>query len=324
MILSYSMISSLLDCEQKAYYAHVKNLERKKWKKAFLEGNLFQYGVYRIMIGDSPKKVEKLVLTMLKDFKKDLRKNLSLSPADEQELIAIQSMIVGMLNGYAERYKKDLRIEKHVCNEANMLYDVMKLKGVGIVQFGMQMDNIIEIKGKWYLHEGKAWKYLNNDRMNGLATDLQIGTYFNIHNAFIRDVKVDDRLKKIKLKRFDSVIFDAVQKPSIRQKQGETYRGYLKRVEEYYTGADCNDKFFKEVITPKIQLDDLLHTIKSCALKYHKLQNGATPVKSFKDCSRYDGCDYAPLCFDGGEIKKNLIMYRQSMYQDRYKIKKEA
>ena len=308
--LSQSIVKSLLSCEQKAFYGHIKHLEKRKWKKYYVEGNVFQYGIYRLMVNKDIKKSEKEMQKKLAEIKKEIRSNLSVSPTDEREFVEIASAMTGMLKGYSKKYAKDIKIEKHIGNEVNIVYPITK-----DVQFGCQMDNILAIKDKWYLHEGKAWKYLNDSRLNALASDLQINTYFLLHNAFYKKAKTSQLNK---LKPFSGVIFDAVQKPSIRHTNGETYRGYLKRLEAYYSGVGSDEKFFKEVIrNPEIKLDDLLHTIKICAKRFKRLLDGKRPVKAFTECSRYDGCDFYELCFHG-ETKKNLSMYRQSEYKNRY------
>lgn len=294
---------SLMSCEQEYYYKFIRNLEKKQFVKYFIEGNMFQYGIYKLMIGKSIKEAESLMLKKLQDHLKTLRKELSISTQDEQMFVEMKIVLTGMLRAYAIRYKKDLKIEKHIANESMEIISINN-----DVSLGIQMDNILEVKKKWYLHEGKAWKYLNNSVVENVKNSFQIATYFYAHN----------NSPKVK-KPFSGIIFDAVQKPSIRKGKNEQYKNYLKRLEAYYTGPDSNNKFLKELIDkPEIKYEDWLRTISRVATRAIALAKGKVPLKTFANCS---WCDYYPLCFEG-EIKRNLIMYKTSEYSKRYNKKR--
>jgi hypothetical protein len=304
-VLSYSLIKKLLLCEMQAYFAHIKGLEKKQWKRYWLEGSIFQYGIYRLMVTKRIKVAEREMLEFMKKYLVNMRKGLQISSNDEREFIEVQSSMVGMLRGYAEKYERDLPIEKHIANEASIIYQYNN-----DFSFGVQLDNIIEVKKKWYLHEGKAWGTINSNTVENVKNNLQIATYFHIHNNFYKKAKFN-----IPLKPFSGIIFDAVQKPKIRQKAGESYRGFLKRLEAHYTGMESGNKFFKEVIDePGISYEHLKDTIDSCAIRYGELLSGRKPLRTFADCS---WCDFQRLCFDG-ETKKNLVFYRPSEYLKRY------
>ena len=150
--------------------------------------------------------------------------------------------------------------------------------------------------------KGKAWRYLSNDLVNNSIRSFQIATYFYFHN---------DNVDETGYKKFKGIIFDAVQKPSIKQKIGETYRGYLNRLEEYYTGSESHKKFYKEVFDkPAISHDDWKNTIQSACLRMLDIDIGEVPIKTFVNCSQ---CDFNEPCYNGN-TKRSLLMFKENEY----------
>lgn len=305
VIISYSGITSLMSCEQKYCFQFMRFLEKKQFVKYFAEGNAFQYGVFQLMVGVQVDKVVKLVSKFLDKYLDSLRDDIAVSSADEQQFIEIKASMDGMIRAYASMYEKDLRVEKHIANEVNCIYPLTKH-----VDIGAQFDNIIEVKGKWYLHEGKAWKSLSDNSINNIKNSFQIATYYYAHNTTPKKLKI----KNIQSKPFSGIIFDAVQKPSIRKKKGEQYKAFLKRLESYYTSSE--GKFYKEVIFPKISYKNWHHTITSLADRVCELHDGRKPIKMLD--SNCGWCDFYELCYTG-ETKKTLALFKQSDYKNRYK-----
>lgn len=312
IVLSQSSIKTLFDCEKAYYFAHVRNLEKKKFVDYFLEGEIFQFGIFRLMAKDPLKKATSGMLKLLASRVQELRKEGLIDSRAEQRVVEIKVILTGMLQAYAARYEKDLKIERHVGNEISCIYPL-----TDEVDLGIQMDNIVEAKGKWYLHEGKAWKTLNENVVQNLEKSFQIATYFHSHNNYRKaEMEVVQGKKKIKIKTkdFSGVLFDAVMKPSIRQKDGETYKEFLNRLSKYYSGPEANNKFFKDVIQTSIPFEKWENTVIEAAERAVRIHKG-NAVETFSNCA---WCDFYDLCFNG-ETKANLSMYRISDYSKRYK-----
>jgi hypothetical protein len=268
---------------------------KKQWKQEFIIGNMHQYGIYRLMQGASVQQAEKDMLKMLDDHIKSLRKSFNISSKDEQKFVEIKSTLRGMIRGYAEHYKRDLKVEKHVGNEVDNTYDLCPT-----AQIRIKLDNILKIKNKLYLHEGKAYKYINDDMVQNIKSNLQTATYFHVHNANARSTE-----------KFSGIIFDVIQKPSIKKKLTESYRGYLRRLEDYYKGADSVNKFFKEVFRePSISYDKWEHNIIGWVGRMRELIKGRDPILSFNECH---WCDFREICYEG-ETKRNMVMYKKKGY----------
>ena len=299
LIMTYSLTSAFLECEQRWYYMYVMGLEKRQWKEPFLMGTVFQYGIFLLMKHKDLKYAQDKMDKFLHEYVKNLRKKFSISTDDERSFVEMKAALKGMLKGYYEHHGRDLEVEKHISNEQE---DIYKIPGA---QFRIKMDNIVQYKNNWYLHEGKAWNYLNSERVNNAIRSFQTATYFYFHN---------DNIKDTGYKQFKGIIFDAVQKPSIKQKIGETYRGYLKRPEKYYSDSDSHKKFYKEVFDkPAIVYDDWYHTIITVSDRMRHIINDDyynRPVKTFVNCSQ---CDFNEPCYNGN-TKRSLLMFKENEY----------
>ena len=233
LVISFSQISTIARCEGQYWYSYVRRLMKKQWKQEYVIGDMHQFGIYKLMQGFEVDYAEKRMLKLLDERVKYLRKSFMISSQDEQKFVEIRSTLKGMIRGYAEHYRRDLKIEKHVGNEVDNIYDLCPN-----VKIRIKMDNIYKVKGKLYLHEGKAYKYINEDMVQNIRSNLQTATYFHVHNANARSSE-----------RFAGITFDIIQKPSLRKKMGESYRGFLKRLENHYTSSKSTNMFFKETKT---------------------------------------------------------------------------
>lgn len=297
LTLSYSRMKSMLECEGIYYWKYVRELEKIQWKTEFLMGDMHHLAVYRMMVKD--KNYEKTVLKAFDDRVKDLRKTFSISIEDEQGLIQNRHELIGMMRGYASKYEKDLKIEKHIMNESDNVYLIPKFSGGKI---RIKIDNIVEVNKKWYLHEMKAWKSLKPDIINNTKNNFQTAVYFWIHNY---QYKLN---KKHPGKPFSGIIFDALQKPSIRKTKGENYKQYLKRLEEYYDGPESKNKFYKEIFDePGIPEEKVVNTIIGCHNRMDELHKGRDPLLSFNKCA---WCDFLGPCIEG-EKKHIMVNYRR-------------
>lgn len=293
LIMTYSLTSSFLQCEQKWWYMYVKSIEPRLWKEPYVMGNMFQYGIFLLMKTKKLSVAQAEMEIYLRKYLNDLRKEFRVSADDEKKFVEMRMMLKGMLYGYYRKHSRDIEVEKYIANEKEEVY------GFGDAEFRIKMDNILKYAGQLYLHEGKAWNYLHSDRVNNAIRSLQVATYFYFHNEFGSG------------KKFAGIVFDAVQKPSIKKRGGESYKGYLNRLEQYYSGADSHSKFYKEVFDkPAIDFEQWLHSMKKARNRMLKIVGGVKPVRTFVDCSL---CDYQTLCYDG-ETRENLAYYRPNKY----------
>lgn len=309
--MSYSSMKKLLKCEYAWWFGYIRKLVKRQWKIEFEVGDAFQLGVYHLMDKMPLEEVLVIVNKFIDKRLKLLRGDFSMSTKDEQTFIEMKIIIEGMLAGYAKRYHRDFGVERHVGNEVESLVRVSKESKILI-----KLDNILEVNKKWYIHEGKAWRSLNEYVVENTKNSFQTATYFHGHNMNmengIDEIVVGNDRKgnpiKIKPKLFSGIIFDVVMKPSIRIKKGETYRGYLGRLKTYYQGSDASTKFFKEMKKePMIDRKSWIQTVNECSFRMGEIRDGRDPVKSYQDCN---WCDFYEPCYHG-EKREIMGMYKE-------------
>jgi len=310
--MSYSSMRKLLKCENAWAYEYLRNLRKIQWKEEFEVGDAFQLGIYRLMGGHPLNEVLTMVRKFVDKRMKQLRAEFSMSTKDEQIFVEMKTILEGMLTGYAKRYQRDLGVERHIANEFESIIKISK--GVRVL---IKLDNIIAISDKWYVHEGKAWRSLSDQKVEDTKSSFQTATYFHAHNIQMereedKEIIVGkDRMGnpiKVKGKPFSGIIFDVVVKPSIRLKIGESYRGYLVRLQNYYQGPDASSKFFKEVTKePMIDRKSWINTVNECASRMSEMREGRRPLKTYNDCG---WCDFYEPCYHG-EKKSIMAMFKQ-------------
>jgi hypothetical protein len=177
----------------------------------FLVGRVFQYGILHIF-----KKLKDPIKPAMDYFKDEVercRKEFSVNAEQEQELKEQEIIIKGMLTAYMEHYSKFLKDVEFVINEKEIRLEV----GENIL-LKQRLDNLIFVKGKLYIHELKTTNGITPDYIKSIQSNLQIAGYLHGYN-------IQNRKDPI-----EGILFDIIKKPSIRQKQAESYKQYLERL----------------------------------------------------------------------------------------------
>lgn len=287
--LSYSSISTFLDCRHKYYYKYIKGYSPREYKSSYVVGNFFSLGLYYLYT-----KKQKPITETMKLFeieKQKLREKLSLSPAEEQNLNEQDVIIRGMLRAYKTKYKNFIKKTTHIGNEVTLKY-----KSTTGVNFMGRIDNLLINKGKKYIHEIKTSKYLDENYVKNIKNSLQVALYFTLYNELHED-------------KINGIVYDVIRKPSIRLKRKESKEEFLVRLSEYYADPTRTDVFYMEIIDkPMITskkvynlLDKVLDDIKRCKKEPDYYHN-------FNHCFVWNRCEYYDVCFFG-ENKLNLTKF---------------
>ncbi len=290
LFLSYSGISCFMDCKRMYWLRYINNLERIKFMPHYIMGNAIQFGV-ALLYQKDPEFVKKT----LKEFnrlRQKLRGEMALTGNQEQELNEQEFIIIGMLEAYKDIHKKHINILTHKHNE---LYEKVDIGNDIII--GIKIDNIISKKNKLFVHELKSAKTLTPDYIKNIQNDLQTAIYFNIYNKY----KLGPKL--------NGIIYDVIQKPSIRQKQKESRHDFIIRLKDWYKGSDNTNKYYMETINePLLTQDRIMTTIHGVA----KDITCRTTIEDFypndRFCYVYRRCEYYDLCHEGSkpEIMANF------------------
>lgn len=253
--LSYSQLDKYLKCPK--MYEYSRELEKRVFNWNFFVGTCIHEGMHYTY-----NKQENLFaeLTFFIDsYIECLRIEHFFSPEDEQKLEEWKVIMLGMIYAYNIKYSDFIsrhtllpRIEE---NEHEFLVDIdefttflIKLDNILISDEDYENQDIKIIKGDKLIHEIKTSRDLTANYVESIQTSLQVANYFHLGNT-------------IKELGFKGIVYDVLQKPSIRVKKNELYQEYLIRLEQYYQ-EDPNVHLHMEFIdVPKIKKDELINTI---------------------------------------------------------------
>lgn len=277
--LSYSSISCFMDCRRKYYWSGIRNLERLQVVMPFFIGNMIDLGVSLLFAND--KNVIKKVLKKYEEDKQTLRGSMNLTIEQEQDLNEQREIIIGMLEAYKMVHAKEIKVLKH----KYMQYEV--IVPINTFDVKIKIDNIVESKKGLYLHELKTTRNLTPDYVKNIKNDFQTSIYYHLYNMSHKQ-------------KLEGIIYDVIQKPSIRQKQKESVQEFICRLKDWYKGVDNADKYYIETIkTPMISKDRVLNII----TKVKEDIDRCTHIDDFypneRFCYVYRRCDFYDICHEG-------------------------
>ena len=310
--ISYNQIGKLHGynaCEGKWYWNYHKGWELRKApvNHNFIIGGTYHEGVGMLYASKPMATIERSCSTIYDAKVQEAREQCDVQDKDELDFVRNKVAVKGMLRGYALRHKLDLKAMKQIRNEFEYVLDIPELQNAKIM---IKVDNIIEYKKVWYVHEVKTAKTVDPKYVENKQYDFQTALYFHMYNSLFdgknkprKGLSGLDSMRPVK-----AILYDAVQKPQIRLKKNENERQFLKRLEVFYTGTDSVNKYFMEDYHPRLSYDKILKTVHDAVAKMRRIQESNEFVPSFTDCA---WCDYQKLCHEGGETKANLAFYRK-------------
>lgn len=279
--ISFSAISTFMDCRRKYWWSYVKRYEPIVFAPQFITGNCVHFGLYQLY--DKNPKAVRDTLKIFDNEKQKLRDKLSLDTKQESDLNQEEYMIRGMLEAYAHKYRNHIKKVKHITNELKLKYKIDRHTKLTI-----KMDNIVLLNNRRHVHEIKTTKTLTPDYVKNIKNDMQTAIYFHGHN---RCMPKSERLR--------GIMYDVIRKPSIRKKKKESTQQFLKRLADYYDGPNENELFYMEVIERPLLTDDrvfdviehVVDDMRNCATEDDFYPNDRH-CYVYKRCHFYDICHY--------------------------------
>ncbi len=284
--ISYSSIRAFLNCKRKYYWYYVKGLEIKYSNPNFIFGNVMHFGLHQIYSENS-----KFIIDTVKFLNSEKSKIKFIHPKDEEKLNKFEFQIRGMLFAYKEYYAKFIKKVIHVKNEFSLEYPID-----GYL-FKIKIDNILKYNNQLYIHEIKSVKTLSEEYINNIKNDLQTHIYFHINNLANKEFKIK------------GILFDAIQKPGIRQKEKEDTNEFLQRLKDYYLQ---NKEFFymDKIEKPLLNKNRILNLVKAVItdMKHCVKENDYYPNETA--CYQFFRCEFFDLCHIG-ENKETLFNFKR-------------
>lgn len=293
--LSHSGLETYQKCPRYYYWKYIRKLEKIQLNIPYLIGNVWNEAL-RLLF-----RKEKGILGRVKkrylEEKKKLMK-LPLSMDDLRKLGEGVYVIQGMTSAYYEKYQTMLKQFKHMHHEKPFHY-----RGFDNAVIPGQMDNVLlEVKeNDQYIHEAKSTKGLTPDYVRSIKTKIQTPMYFHCWNDMYP--KKEDQ--------FHGILYDVIEKPSIRQKKDEGYTTYLHRLADWYKDkSDAENKFHMErIFTPFLKKEPVMNTIRQILINIRERREKEDFEQNFERCLDGYECEMFGLCHQG-EGKEVMIQYQ--------------
>lgn len=295
LFVSYSSMNAFRKCPRFYYWKHIRRLEKRTFKLPFIVGRIMHHGIQTLL--SAPEKATKAIQKKYKEEAQVARKEFQLSPIQEDDLAAQEYSTVGMLEAYRKKYAKFLQNSTHVHTELALRYVLNK--SVTVVG---KIDNILQNQSLRWIWELKNLKSLDMDRISGIKTDPQTALYYEVHN---RLAKPKDRL--------GGILYQIIRKPSIRQKNNESRREFLVRLQEWYTSSEGGMKFHLERTKGSfIAGEAIMNTIEKVSEQMLSCKTQDDYYQDFSRCiSDWDQCQFYGLCHGNEKQEMKLLTIRK-------------
>lgn len=290
--LSPYLINDFLSCKRKYWYKYKEKIEPKVFNVYYFIGAVV-HSVIHHMYKD--KELDLNVLHKL--FNNELakvRKKYFLNSSVDQKVMDTKPLIIAMMKGYFYHNQKNILSFDQLFSEYKFevkLDDDITLSGVA--------DNILVKGSKKYLHEIKSTRVLTSDYVLSVQNNHQVAFYFHALNLlFLKEQK----------EPINGIMFDMIQKSSIRQKKNESKSMFSTRLEAYY-GLNP-DSMHLEIIKEPLRLkDEFFNTIYRIGdfLKNHYNKDEFYTSDTY--CNVYSRCEFYNECYGlHGEKTRNVLL----------------
>jgi len=272
--LSYSQIDTFNACPKKHWYS--RRYKSRQFNINFLIGNIIHEGLH--LTYTNTEDLFNVLAVKFDEYVEKERETQIITEDTEKKLEEWKVIILGMIYAYNLKYAKFMEDHEHVFNEKEYIVDLGD-----DISIMLKIDNILRNKksGELLVHEIKTTRDLNINYVNNIQRSVQASIYYHI-GQMVPEFKPS------------AIVYDVLQKPSIRVKKTEEYQDYLVRLQAYYED-DPHAHLHMEMITnPAIKSDELIRMIKSVG----KRIEADDAYKSWKDCGM---CDFRKPCFNEDE-----------------------
>ena len=92
--LSYSSISTYLNCKRMYWWKYVRNIVPLKFNKAYLVGTIVHHGIYQLY-AKNPNAIENAMILFNEEVNK-IRSSMNISPEIEQDLVEQECVVKGI------------------------------------------------------------------------------------------------------------------------------------------------------------------------------------------------------------------------------------
>lgn len=280
--LSNSARTTYLNCRKQFEWQYLRRLSPRAVSVPFLVGGLVHNGLeHMYKLGRFDEDAERAAV---KKACAVAARTAGMTQTQSDRVYQQSAMIMGILKGYAKYYlERDLARWEVLEAEAAFEY---KLRN-GWSAVGKRDMVVRERKSKKIiLVEHKTAATIDADYVAKLPLDAQIIGYVR-------------SLQKSLGKLPDGVCYNVIKKVAIRQKQTESFNGYLKRVEDVYFKEPAN-YFYRETLSFTAKnVEDFAQELDKFSEEMDRSIKENFFYKNTSHCTRYGVCPYMRMCIDG-------------------------
>lgn len=284
-MFSVSALSTFDECRAKFNWSYRSKLELPGVSVARDVGSVFHRGLelwYRsaptgvIPLGTKEDGIVQLLWTEYEE----LRKTTFFSAADEEKLLGVYVVGIGMLRAYWEHYRDKDKAWKVLGTE-----EPYRLPINGAMLHGY-VDLVVE-------KQGEVWVVEHKTKSKQTAEDL--GSIPFSPQAAMYPLGMRRKFGPIR-----GVLYNIVVRPGFRQKQGETREGFWQRCVDAYKAAP--DEYFKRqpFLLDTLQCSRVKSELKKKCNDVERAITERRLYRNYNACYKWgDVCPFIDLCLNG-------------------------
>ena len=225
--ITQSMLGEFLSCRRKATLSYKKGLSSQYTSNAITFGSLFHAALEQIYQTDAIVVYDKLIDSLLKDYKKEVSKERIWTFEDEENQVLNEGYLKILIPAYIDHYRK-------IDNNKTWFYieKEFKNKWVSNIVLRGKYDRICRSNGEIWIYDTKTKSRIDPEIQNRLSFDLQIMFYMLNYSLEFDKTPV-------------GFVYDQIKRPALRKGSQETMKKFMQRVE-----ASIDDSYFQRIRVP--------------------------------------------------------------------------
>lgn len=286
-------------CRRKYFWQYVRKYSPLTTPTPFIVGSALHEGLRRFYKEKAAPDIDEVLDVHFKPALSG-KDAAFLSPEQLEDLEKQRAMTAGMLMAYFKVYADDLkqwkilRVEEKASWPINSRYEMY-----------FTLDLLVEWKNKPWIVEHKSTASIDHGYVSRLSLDDQVSTY------------LVGCLKAWGVKP-EGVIYNAVMKPRIRQKQGETLEQYLRRVVALYEESPAEYLYRAPLLASDRDLSRFEKELDLFTAELDRAAETGFYYTNTTECARRGVCPYMALCVEGEEAAADRFKIRsqKSQYEE--------
>lgn len=258
--LSASRIRCFKECRRKYWFRYVENLEPITKALPLALGRAVHTGLEILDKGKTLEEAKAAIMLQYEDW-------------PEEEAGILPDHALAIVSGYHNHVKPDWKTI-----DLESRFEVHCGKGRRLIGY---FDGIIERGGHTYILERKTARVVDEKYLHNLLWDEQASIYAYAAQELGLNIS--------------GILYDIIQKASIRQKKNEIETAFVKRLQEWY---QTPDRYTRHLVTRNNeQLETLAEDIRSVALDMSMTEREGRYYRNPAACQIF-GCPFRSICLE--------------------------